>query len=289
MAYAAMLSLMHKAIGRLRVLKPPQSRVICQAMLARCSARLAFAVVCLALACSTRAEAFTAQGSLGDVIFGGDPQDDRGAPPPPVARYVSDEGESFVLDRSTPTPLLKFEDSQEVLALSPSPAARGDIIYRDDIGEPVLRATKLGGLTLFAHDRPGGAPVALAGLAPSLRLQALSASALLQKLGQASIRASRAARHLIVFDAQLGAQELTPDAAAVFGDAASVAAEAVVRIAHRADGGPLLRRFGRILFHPGGKSNAKLSKGVIDLTVNPGQGLAGRPSSARIMVAAGAR
>ena len=60
--------------------------------------------------------------------------------------------------------------------------------------------------------------MALAGQASGLRLQAISASALLQKLGQASIRASRAARHLVVFDAQLGAQELTPDAAAVFGD-----------------------------------------------------------------------
>ena len=128
--------------------------------------------------------------------------------------------------------------------------------------------------------------MALAGQASGLRLQAISASALLQKLGQASIRASRAARHLVVFDAQLGAQELTPDAAAVFGDAASVAAEAVVRIARPADGGALLRRFGRILFHPGNRSGAKVAAGVMDLTVSPGQGLAGRPSSARIMAAA---
>jgi len=255
-------------------------------MLARCSARLAFAVVCLALACSTRAGAATAQGSLGDVIFGGAPEDDRAAPPPPVARYVSDEGESFVLDRSAPTPLLKFEESQEVLVLSPSPAARGDIIYRDDVGEPVLRATKLGGLTLFARGRPGGAPVALAGQASSLRLQALSASALGLKFLQASVRASRAARRLIVFDAQLGAQEMTPDAAAVFGDAASVAAEAVVRIARRADGSALLHRFGRILFQPGPKSSASVAHGVMSLTLAPTQGLAGRPSSARIMEAA---
>ena len=282
----ARLSLTRKALDGPHVLKAPQSRVISQAMLARCTARLAFAVACLALACSTGAEAAVAPGALGDVIFGARPQDDRGAPPPLVARYVSDEGESFVLDRSAPIPLLKFEESQEVLALSPSPAARGDVIYRDDVGEPVLRATKLGGLILFARARPGGAPVALAGQASGLRLQAISASALLQKLGQASIRASRAARHLVVFDAQLGAQELTPDAAAVFGDAASVAAEAVVRIARRADGNSLLRRFGRILFHPGARSGARVAGGVMDLTVSPGQGLAGRPSSARIMAAA---
>nr|QQZ52104.1 DUF4908 domain-containing protein [Phenylobacterium glaciei] len=45
-----------------------------------------------------------------------------------------------------------------------APAApRGDIIYKNDLGEPVLRATRLGGLTLFTPDRPGGTAAALAG------------------------------------------------------------------------------------------------------------------------------
>jgi hypothetical protein len=228
----------------------------------------------------------SSQGSLGDVIFGGESHDDRDAPPPPVARYVSDEGESFVLDRTAPQPLLKFEDSQEVLVLSPSPAARGDIIYRDDVGDTVLRATKLGGLILFDHGRPGGAPVALAGQAASLKLQALSAGALLQKLGQASVRASHAAKHLIVFDAQLGAQEMNPESAAVFGDAANIAAEAVVRLARRNDGARILARFGRVLFQPGHASQASVAHGVMRVTLNPAQGLAGRPSSARMIEAA---
>ena len=233
--------------------------------------------------------AMSAQGTLGEVIFGGEAHDDRDAPPPLVARYVSDEGESFVLDRSAPTPLLKFEDSQEVLVLSPSPAARGDVIYRDDVGDTVLRATKLGGLILFVPGRPGGAPVALAGQASSLKLQAMSAGVLLQRLGQASVRASRAAKHLIVFDAQFGAQEMTPDAAAVFGDAAGLAAEAVVRIARRADGAKFLTRFGRVLFQPGRDSAAAVAHGILKVTLNPGRGLAGRPSSERIMEAAGVR
>jgi hypothetical protein len=255
-------------------------------MLAKHSTAVALAVVSMAWICASRVSAMTSQGSLGDVIFGGEAHDDRDAPPPPVARYVSDEGESFVLDRSSSQPLLKFEESQEVLVLSPSPAARGDIIYRDDVGDPVLRATRLGGLILFAHGRPGGAPVALAGQAASLRLQSLSASALLQRLGQASVRASRAARHLIVFDAQFGSQEMTPDSAAVFGDAAGLAAEAVVRLARRNDGMKVLARFGRVLFQPGRNCDASVSHGVMRVTLNPSQGLAGRPSSARIMEAA---
>jgi hypothetical protein len=233
----------------------------------------------LAAACAGRGWAFTSQSALGAYIFGNEAQDQRRAPAPPVARYVSDEGESFVLDRSSPTPLLKFEESQEVFALSAEPAARGDTIYRDDIGEPVLRVTRLGGLILFAHGRPGGAPVALEGMAPGIRLQQLSPAALGQRLLQASYRASRAAKRLIVFDAQ----EVTPGSEAVFADAAAVAAEAVVRITRRKDAKSLMGRFARVLFAPGPRCGAQVRKGVMSITVNPSQGLAGRPSSARIL------
>ncbi len=251
-------------------------------MIVRRSAHLVLAGLCLASICAGRSLALTAQGTLGDVIFDGQPQDDRRAPAPTIARYVSDEGESFVLDRSSPTPLLKFQESQEVLVLSPSQAARGDTIYRDDLGEPVLRVTKLGGLTLFAHGRPGGAPVALAGQAQALRLQALSAAGLGQKLLQASIRASHAARHLIVFDAQ----EVTTGSEALFADAATVAAEAVGRIAKRHDGQGMLARFTRVLFTPGAASTASINNGVMHVTLDTSRGLAGRPSSARIVAVA---
>ncbi len=206
--------------------------------------------------------------------------DDRPAPLPPVARFVSDEGESFVLDRSTPTPLMRFEESPEVLVLSPSPASRGDVIYRDDLGEPVLRMTRLGGLTLFAHSRSGGTPAAMMGHAMGLgRLAPLSATALVVRLYQASARASHAARRLIPFDAQ----EVTPGAEAVFADAAAVSAEAVVRLSHRRDGKKMVARFNRVLFLPGRSADVQMANGAINVTVAPSQGLAGRPSSARIV------
>ena len=216
---------------------------------------------------------------LGQFIFGGQGADDRSQPAPPVARYVSDEGQTFVLDRSSPTPLLKFEDSPEVLALSPSPAARGDTIYKDDMGDPILRITRLGGLTIFFPDRPGGAPVAFAGQAQGIRLAPMSAGALLQRLAIASSRASHAARKLIVFDAQ----EVTPGSEAVIADAAFVASQAFIRLAGRPGGENVLARFERVLFKPGSKNSVSCGKGVINITVNPKQGLAGRPSSARII------
>ncbi len=247
--------------------------------------QIVLAGLCLAMARAPCADAAVVVRTslLGQFIFGQGPQDDRTVSAPPVARYVSDEGQTFVLDRSSPTPLLRFEDSSEVLALSPTPAARGDTIYRDDMGDPVLRVTRLGGLTVFIPGRPAGAPVAFAGSAPGIRLAPMTAGALLQRLAQASARASRAARHLISFDAQ----EVTPGSEAVFADAAFVASQALVRLSGRRDGDALVARFVRVLFMPGSKGSVAMGKNVLNITVNPSQGLAGRPSSARIVAVAG--
>ncbi len=246
--------------------------------------QIVLAGLCLAMARASPADAaVVVQTSLlGQFIFGQPQQDDRSSPAPPVARYVSDQGQTFVLDRSSPTPLLKFEDSSEVLALSPSPASRGDTIYRDDMGDPVLRVTRLGGLTVFMPGRPAGAPVAFAGQAPGIRLAPMSPTGLLQRLALASARATHAARHLIVFDAQ----DPPSGSEAIFADAAVVAAQALVRLAtdHRGEGP--LARLERVLFKPGPKGSVSAAKGVINITVNSSQGLAGRPSSARIIAVA---
>ena len=81
--------------------------------------------------------------------------------------------------------MLKFQDSPEVWALHPAPAPRGDMIYKNDLGEPVLRATRLGGYTLFTDARPSGEAVSFAGGAPPLRLLGLSPQALGERLLQA--------------------------------------------------------------------------------------------------------
>ena len=114
---------------------------------------------------------------------------------------------------------MKFDDSPEIWALRPHPAPRGDVIYKNDLGEPMLRATRLGGLTLFTADRPGGSPAALTGAGGALRLAPLSPQALLEKLAQASARATRAARRL------QGSRSL--DGRSTFGGRHPAAADAV--------------------------------------------------------------
>ncbi len=179
---------------------------------------------------------------------------------------------------------MKFENSAEVWVLQAQPAPRGDIIYKNDLGEPVLRATRLGGLTVFTQERPSGAPAALVGDSNPLRLPVLGPEALLQKLAQASARASRAARRLIPFEA-----DASPQTAPLVADAAMVAAEAVVRMSANAEGRAALTKVSKVTLVEGKRPGASLRAGVILITITPEDGLAGRPSSQKIVAAAGVR
>ena len=198
--------------------------------------------------------------------------------PPPVARYISEDGHVFILDRTQARPLLKFDDSPEVWALSPQPAPRGDIIYKNDLGESVLRATRVGGITLFTDHRPGGEAVSLTGPGAPLRPQLLSAASLLDRLGQASFRSARAAGHGVPYFAD----SVRPESAALTGDAAMLASLAILRLASRRDGASILSAVRRVRIAEGKTSAAVLEAGTLTITIAPALGLAGRPSSERI-------
>ena len=222
---------------------------------------------------------------LREGLFGNSPNANRRAAAPMVARYVAETGDEFVLDRSNSRPLMRYADDSEVWALQPQQGPRGDVIYKNDLGEPVLRATKLGGLTLFTRERPEGAAVAVAGASSPIRLPQTGPNALLQKLAQASARASKAAHRLIPVGA-----DATPQSAALIADAAMVAADAMGHMARHPNGKSVLGRIQKIFVAQGKKPDAHIDKGgVLVVTVRPDMGIAGRPSSERIAHAAGAR
>ena len=199
--------------------------------------------------------------------------------PPPVARYTPDKGGAFVLDRSTATPLLRFEDSQEIWVLQPQPGPRGDIIYKNDVGEPMLRYTRLGGVTLFTDDRPDGEAASFAGEAGALHpIQILSPNALLQRLALASAKSSHTAQRLVVFEAP----DVTGQTAYLFADAAMVTADAVGAAGRHGDGRRILAKLAKVMLIPGHKANAQFSDGVLQVIIEVRQGVAGRPSSRRI-------
>jgi hypothetical protein len=84
------------------------------------------------------------------------------------------------------------------------------------------------------------------------------------------------------------ADNATPHSSALIGDAAAVMAEAIVRMARRPDGGRLLSKFNKVIFVEGRKAGASIDQGVMRIVLAPDDGLAGRPSSERIVaVAAG--
>ena len=228
--------------------------------------------------------------SLRDVLFGAHAQEAGRPSPPSVGRYVDEDGDTaFILDRSSPTVLLRFEASPEIWLLSSQPGPRGDVLYKNDMGEPMLRATKLGGMTLFTGAHPGGAAASLVGETQAIRAAAiLSPAALLQRLAQASARASRALQRLVVFDAS----DVTPQSATLIADAAGLAAEAITVVVQRPDGRRILTRLSKVTLTPGRKPSAGLNNGVLQIVVTPPRDgasvhdlVAGRPSSHRIEAA----
>jgi hypothetical protein len=112
-----------------------------------------------------------------------------------------------------------------------------------------------------------------------------SPGSLLQRLAQSSARASRVMQRLVVFEAK----DVTPQSASLIADAASVTAEAVIRVARRADGKRILAKLGRVLLTPGHKASAALANGILQVVVAPKAGspladIAGRPSSRRVEI-----
>ncbi|MDI1363436.1 MAG: DUF4908 domain-containing protein, partial [bacterium] len=233
------------------------------------------------LAIASPAGAQQAVQSLKDALLGHRSLSaSRRPPPPPVARYVSETGSAFVLDRTSPLTLMKFENSAEVWVLSAQPAPRGDVIYRNEMGEPVLRATKLGGMTLFTEENPNGAAAALMGKAPSIQPPAvISPNTLFQRMGQASSRASRAAQRLVPFET---IQDAEPETSVLVAESATITAEAFERMARKGDRS-ILAKVRRVLLAKGDRPDATLRNGDLIVTYAPGQGVAGRPSSKRIV------
>lgn len=209
---------------------------------------------------------------------------------PPVARYVAGQGLSFTFDRSEQAPeaLLKFDGSPEVWVLQPSPGPRGDTIYRNDVGDQVLRVTRLGFVTLFTERTPEGLPAALLGEAedltppPIIPLELLS-----QRAAQAAYRVALAIQQAqgiqrpINFTTNLVPLAWTPQ----FIDAFNVAADAMVKLCRERRSKAFLAKLERVQFVAGQKPDVTINGAVLVVTLVPTKGFAGRPSSDRIIKA----
>lgn len=196
---------------------------------------------------------------------------------PPSGRYVSDGGQGFILDQSGPRTLMRFDQGGEVWVLRPTPAPRGDVIYRTDAGDQVLRVTPDGGMTVYTTRAPRGSPVSPAGPAEALLPPTLTAVQLWNFMVRQSERASRAAGRLVVVDV-----DIQPGSEAVAADALTTAVDALVRMSRSNLRGEAAG-VRRILVTDEGQPSVTYSRGTLRIVINPDAGYAGRPSSARLV------
>jgi len=193
-------------------------------------------------------------------------------------RYVSAAGQAFVLDVSGPRPLLRFEQNGEVWSLRPTPAPRGDVIYRNDAGDQVLRVTPDGGMTVFTARSPGGAPVSRAGEAAPLQPPRITPVQMMNFIVAQSGRASRALGRLVVVDVLI-----EPGSEAVAADALTTAVDALIRMARSAQLSQASSGVRRVLVTDQGQSSVNFDGGTLRIVIDARAGYAGRPSSQRIV------
>jgi hypothetical protein len=203
---------------------------------------------------------------------------------PAVARYEVDSGGGFVLDRSGAHPLIRFDDNPEVWSLSVSRGPRGDLIYWNDLEQPLLRITKFGGVTVYTARRPEGSAASMDGPASPIRLRSVGVVGLARALFEASSRSTHAAQHLVAYDAP----NANPGNDGLIADAALVTSEAMAGLASRPGGRALINRISRVSLRSGHEPGVLVRGGSLVISIAPSQGLAGRPSSLRIQQALGA-
>lgn len=207
-----------------------------------------------------------------------------GAPAPPPApalpasgRYVAESGEGFMIDRSGPRPLLRFDRREETWVLRPSAAPRGDVIYRNDAGEQVLRVTQGGAITVYTSRTPGGSPAAYSGAGQSLAPPSLGPVRLFDLMARRSVMLSQALGRLVEINLDGDESE------ALCVEALIVTTDAVARIARSPSARSRLNGLRSITIIEGARAGVTYRGGRLVVTVDPSQGQAGRPSSTRVI------
>ncbi|AQR60946.1 hypothetical protein BZG35_04210 [Brevundimonas sp. LM2] len=196
---------------------------------------------------------------------------------PPSGRYVSDGGEAFILDGTGLLPLFRFERRPETWVLRATPAPRGDIIYRNDAGSQILRVTPAGGITLYTTAAPNGAPVSRTGPAAALTLPPLGPIRLFTLMNQRGSLVSQALGRLVVINLSGERSE------ALMVDTLIVSTEAVIRMARSPTFRASIATLRSITLVEGDRSTVSFLRGDLRIVVDPDEGQAGRPSSARII------
>ena len=183
-----------------------------------------------------------------------------------------------MLDQSGTRALLRFDGRPETWVLRPTAAPRGDVIYRNDAGDQVLRVSSSGGLTIYSPRNPSGSPASLTGSAPELTAPTLGPIQLGLLIVRRSAMVSQTLGRLVEINV-----ETSTEAESLTVDALIVSTDAVMRMARSATARQHLSRLRRISIEEGGRNSVAYGNGELRIVVSPTQGVGGRPSSARII------
>lgn len=194
---------------------------------------------------------------------------------PPVGRYVA-ENVGFTFDRSNSA--VRFDGGREIIVLMRQAAPQGGVIYFNDVGEPVLKMSGLGGMTLFTPDRPQGVPVQFVATASPIQLETVRATQLYIRMREAANRMSRLMGREVGFDAA----DIGPESAALCWDVVNHTLLAYERNAGRERARVRTARVHVIEIAEGKAAEVRLSGDVLRITIAPERGLSGRPSSEKI-------
>ncbi len=180
-----------------------------------------------------------------------------------------------ILDASGPAP--------EIHLLSATRGPRGDVIYKTDEGEAMLRIAAYGGATVFWPGESQGVAASKSfGDDRSLRLAFEDYDVALRRAQGASAQLSAMIGSPIVFDVSAG-RRAVGDNAAVLSDAVLTAAKGLAKVADDPTGaGVIAERIRRVAFLPGAAPAVALNGSVLEILYVPNQDIRGRPSSAKV-------
>jgi len=182
----------------------------------------------------------------------------------------------FVFDRSSRPALIWPEGSAEVLVVSSARASGGGEIWVTPANRVVLRFSNLGGATYFPESVPGGVIADSLGEAAPLFAEPASARDL-----------QRAATRMVETRADEARREVTAELTDVNAQANGYIADTVtmVELAAREVRRSDLRDLEIVRIGVGEAPRVTFRRGVLDISVDPSMGYAGRPSSAQIALA----
>lgn len=180
-----------------------------------------------------------------------------------------------VLDGSGPSP--------EIHLLTATRGPRGDVIYKSDEGETMLRIAAYGGATVFWPGETQGVAASKSfGDDHELTLAPQTYDEAVRRAQGASAQVSAIVGSNVYFDVAAGRRAADPNAA-VLADAVLTAAKGMVAVADDPIGARVIaERVKRVAFLPGAAPGVALNGSVLEVLYVPKLDIGGRPSSARV-------